>query len=99
LIEAGENLAEFELDEREQAVVEFGRQLALDSNEVSDELYARLASFFSEEQVILLTAFGTLMLATNVFNNALKVDLDEYLSPYRKQGAPAPLSSASSQGA
>ncbi len=24
------------------------------------------------------------MLATNVFNNALRVDLDEYLEPYRR---------------
>ena len=26
-----------------------------------------------------------LMIATNVFNNALRVDLDEYLLPYRKE--------------
>ena len=31
-----------------------------------------------------LTAFGALMVATNVFNNALDVDLDDYLEPYRK---------------
>ena len=31
-----------------------------------------------------LTAFGAIMVATNVFNNALRVDLDEYLEPYRK---------------
>ena len=31
-----------------------------------------------------LTAFGALMVATNVFNNALDVDLDAYLEPYRK---------------
>ena len=29
-----------------------------------------------------LTAFGALMVATNVFNNALRVPLDEYLEPY-----------------
>ena len=32
-----------------------------------------------------LTAFGGLMVATNLFNNALKVDLDEYLHPYRRE--------------
>ena len=32
----------------------------------------------------LLTAFGGLMIATNVFNNALRVDLDDYLLPFRK---------------
>ncbi len=98
LIEAGENLATFELDEREQAVVEFGRQLAVDSNNVSDELYSRLASFFDEKQIVLLTAFGTLMLATNVFNNALKIDLDEYLFPYRKRDVQSSLSGESDRG-
>jgi hypothetical protein len=28
------------------------------------------------------------MLATNVFNNALRVDLDGYLEPYRVAAAP-----------
>ena len=35
-----------------------------------------------------LTAFGGLMIATNVFNNALRVDLDEYLHPFRKGAKP-----------
>jgi hypothetical protein len=34
-----------------------------------------------------LTAFGALMVATNVFNNALHVELDEYLQPYRREPA------------
>jgi hypothetical protein len=29
-----------------------------------------------------------MMIATNVFNNALKVNLDEYLFPFRKEGTP-----------
>jgi hypothetical protein len=28
-----------------------------------------------------------MMIATNVVNSALRVDLDEYLQPYRGQGA------------
>ena len=36
------------------------------------------------EQIVALTAFGGLMVATNLFNNALRVDLDEYLWTYRK---------------
>ena len=47
-------------------------------------LYARLAAFLQPEQVVSLTAFGGLMIATNIVNNALRVDLDEYLWPYRK---------------
>jgi hypothetical protein len=37
------------------------------------------------EQVVALTAFGGLMVATNLFNNALQIDLDEYLVPYRAE--------------
>jgi alkylhydroperoxidase family enzyme len=87
LTEAGEDPDRLRLDEREQALVEFGRQLARDANGVSDELFDRLRGFLRPEQVVALTAFGGLMVATNVFNNALRVDLDEYLHPYRK-GAP-----------
>jgi alkylhydroperoxidase family enzyme len=89
LAESGEDPDNLTLGEKEQAVVAYGRQLARDANGVSDELYARLARFLQPDQVVALTAFGGLMIATNVFNNALRVDLDEYLHPFRK-GAAAP---------
>jgi hypothetical protein len=44
----------------------------------------RLSALFTDEQVVTLTAFGAMMVATNVVNNALEVDLDEYLTDYRK---------------
>lgn len=69
---------------REALVVEFGRQLARDPHGVSDALFARMAGAFVDEQIVALTAFGGLMVATNLFNNALRVDLDEYLWAYRK---------------
>jgi alkylhydroperoxidase family enzyme len=84
LTEAGENPDELRLSERDRAVVDYGRQLARDANGVTDEVYGRLAAFLQPEQIVTLTAFGGLMIATNIFNNALRVDLDEYLWPYRK---------------
>jgi hypothetical protein len=45
---------------------------------------------------VALTAFGALMVATNVVNNALDVELDEYLLPYRRGVREA--ASASRQG-
>ena len=87
LTEAGENPDALELNDRERALVEFGRQLVRDANAVSDELFARLQAFLKPEQLVALTAFGGMMIATNVFNNALRVDLDEYLLPFKK-GAP-----------
>jgi alkylhydroperoxidase family enzyme len=85
LIQSGQNPDALTLDEREQTVAEYGRQLARDANNVPDELYGRLATFLQPEQIVALTAFGGMMIATNVFNNALKVDLDEYLQAFRKK--------------
>ena len=66
-------------------MVEYGRQLAVDPHGVSDELFGRLSARLEPEQVVALTAFGGLMVATNLFNNALRVDLDGYLDAYRKE--------------
>jgi alkylhydroperoxidase family enzyme len=88
LAEAGEDPDDLRLDERERAVVDYGRRLAADPNAVSDELYGRLAGPFAPEQLVALTAFGGLMVATNLFNNALRVDLDAYLVPYRREARP-----------
>lgn len=84
LIDAGVDVDEVVLDEREQIVVEFGQSLAKPFSRVPDELYVRLSALFTDEQVVTLTAFGAMMVATNVVNNALEVDLDEYLTDYRK---------------
>ena len=89
LISSGENPDALALDEREQAVVDYGRQLARDANGVSDELYARIARFLQPAQIVTLTAFGGLMIATNLINNALQVDLDDYLQPFRKNRVPS----------
>lgn len=86
LVEGGEDPDRLRTDDRERTLIDYGRQLARDPNGVSDELYARLAGFLRPDQVVTLTAFGGLMVATNLFNNALRVDLDDYLVPFRKGG-------------
>jgi alkylhydroperoxidase family enzyme len=84
LIQSGENPDQLALDNWESAVVAFGRKLAVTPYTVPDEVYAPIAARLSREQVVALTAFGALMVATNVFNNALDVPLDDYLEPFRK---------------
>jgi alkylhydroperoxidase family enzyme len=84
LIQTGENPDRLKLDEREAAVLEYGRALAVSPFKVPDAVYQRVQSYFSPAQIVALTAFGALMVATNVVNNALEVELDEYLQPYRK---------------
>jgi alkylhydroperoxidase family enzyme len=86
LIDSGEDPDSLRLDDWEQTIVEYGRQLAVDPHGVSDDLFARLAARLEPDQIVALTAFGGLMVATNLFNNALRVDLDDYLQSYRKEG-------------
>lgn len=83
LMDAGENPDAPGLDEDDELIVAFGMRLAHDAHAVDDELYGRLSGHYSNEQIVLLTAFGALMLATNVFNDVLRVPLDAYLEPYR----------------
>jgi alkylhydroperoxidase family enzyme len=85
LIDSGEDPEALKLDDWEQTIVDYGRQLAKDPHGVSDELFARLAARLRPEEIVALTAFGGLMVATNLFNNALRVDLDDYLHGYRKR--------------
>ena len=86
LQEWGENPDDLSLDEFEEKLVEFARYLVKDANNVPNELLANLKAKLSEPELVLLTAFGGLMIATNIFNNALKIDLDEYLYEHKKEG-------------
>jgi hypothetical protein len=89
LINWGENPDALALDERDEAIVAFGRAIAQQGNRVSDAVYARVAAHFTPGQIVPLTSFAALMVATNVVNNALEVPLDEYLYDYRA-GQPLP---------
>ena len=93
LIDSGEDPDALVLSELEREVVAYGRALAHSPHRVPDEVWAPLAKRFDHEQLVALTAFGALMIATNVINNALQVPLDGYLQPYRR-GATVPRSDA-----
>jgi len=80
----GENPDELKLDETESLLVDYGRQLAREAHGVNDALFARLRARFNDDQIVALTGFGAIMFATNMINNALHVEMDEYLFPYRK---------------
>ena len=88
LKDAGEDPDHLRLDAREQLVVDFGRQLAKNANRVEDEQFRKLAAHFKPREIVELVSFGAIMIATNIFNNALKIDLDDYLEPYRGLGRP-----------
>lgn len=85
LDELGIDFDSFSFTEKETAVVDYGRVLVSAPHDIPEDIFLRLKQFFNEEQIVALTAFGSIMIATNLINTALKVDLDEELIPYSKR--------------
>ncbi|HRE26314.1 MAG TPA: hypothetical protein PK954_06750, partial [Anaerolineales bacterium] len=83
LINWGEDPSSLALDERGEALVDFGRAIARQGNRIPSDLYLKLENWFTAEQIVALTGFASLMIATNVVNNALEIDLDEYLYAFK----------------
>ena len=84
LIDAGENPDDLKLDAKTAALLAYGRAMAMDFTGVPNEIFHPLKQHFSDDQIVALTAFAAMMIATNLFNNSLEVDLDSYLWNYRK---------------
>lgn len=82
IVQWGEDPDNLKLDDRDETVIAFGRQLARDANKINDALYDKLAGYFSPPQIVELTVFGTLMIVNNLFNSALRIPLDDSLDGY-----------------
>lgn len=69
----------------EALLIKFGKAVAADANAVPDETWAALKARYDETLLVNLTAFAGIMVATCVFTNAVRVDLDPELETYRKK--------------
>ena len=85
LIDSGDNPDQPHLSEREEILISFGTYCVSTPNGISDEFFARLKKRFTDKQIVDLTAFAGLMIATNLINNVLHVELDDYLESYTKR--------------
>jgi alkylhydroperoxidase family enzyme len=83
LIEAGDDPATFEPTPAEADLIAVGARIAHGGTGIPDDVHGRLAARLSPAQLVTLVAFGSLMVATNIVNNALDVDLDDDLLPFR----------------
>ncbi len=63
--------------EKEITVIEYASQVTLDAENVSDQLFNKLKSYFSESEIVNLTAIIGFINLFNRFNGALKVDLEK----------------------
>jgi hypothetical protein len=86
LVELHIDFENFEFTEEENEIIEYGRYLVQDLANIPGELFDKLKRRYSEEQIVLLTAFGSIMIATNLINTSLHIELDDVLVPYSKRG-------------
>lgn len=83
IIDSGETPEKLELTETERDVLNFGSGIAKHKGNIADHLYNVVATKYNETEMVILTAFAGIMIATNVFNNVIETEIDEYLSAYR----------------
>lgn len=62
--------------EEEKIVIEYAQQVTKDAHAVSDELFSKLKSFYSDHQIVLLTLIIGLYQIFNKFNGTLSIELE-----------------------
>jgi len=73
-IEALENYATSDLyDAAEKTALEYADSITITGREVSDDLFARLRSFYNEDEIVELTATVAWENSSSKFNRALRV--------------------------
>jgi hypothetical protein len=85
LVDLNIDFEHFEFTEEENEINEYGRYLVRDAANIPEELFEKLKKRYTEEQLVLLTAFGSIMIATNLINTSLHIELDDLLVPYTKR--------------
>lgn len=83
IIDSGETPDKPDLSESQKDILDFGSGIAKHKGNIADRLYNSVASRYSATEMVILTAFAGIMIATNVFNNVIETEIDEYLSAYR----------------
>ena len=74
----------FAFTEEENLLIQYGKAIVNDANHIPKKLLDELKKHWNEEQIVAITAFATIMIATNIINKSLDVEPDEELLPYTK---------------
>lgn len=59
----------------QQALVSFGRNIADNPHEVDEEQIEELKEFFTDEQIVVITSLASMMIASNIINTVLDVEM------------------------
>jgi hypothetical protein len=82
IIDAGEKPENLSLMPLEKDILDFGSSLAKYHGNISDHVYNTIGDKYSKTEMVILIAFAGQMIATNVFNNVIETDIDDYLINY-----------------
>ena len=82
IIDAGERPENLSVSIEQQELLDFGSCIAKYHGNIADRIYNRIAARYSREELVVLIAFAGQMIATNVFNNVVETEIDEYLIEY-----------------
>ena len=84
IIESGENPEHLTLTKEDQDLLSFGAAIAMHKGFVPESIFDPVRTRFSDTDLVVLTAFAGIMIATNVFNNVIQTEIDDYLQVYKK---------------
>ncbi|MEI0580170.1 hypothetical protein [Brachyspira pilosicoli] len=79
----GDDPKNLKLNEKEELLSQLGRQMVKDPNGVTDELMNKLKKHFNDQEIVVIVGFVAWMIAYNIFNSTLDIDLDESLIPIK----------------
>lgn len=82
IIDAGEKPENLSLMPLEKDILDFGSSLAKYHGNISDHVYNSIGGKYGKTEMVILIAFAGQMIATNVFNNVIETDIDDYLINY-----------------
>ncbi len=75
LDENGVDLESLVLTPEQHALISFGRNVADNPHEVYDEQMDELKDYFTDEQIVVITSLAAMMVASNIINTVLDVDM------------------------
>jgi uncharacterized peroxidase-related enzyme len=66
------------ISEAEKAALAYSEALTVNPSDISDDIYGQLANHYSDSQIVEITAIAALYNMINRFNEALKLDPEDY---------------------
>jgi hypothetical protein len=82
IIDAGEKPESLNVTSLEKKILDFGSSIAKNQGHIADPVYDDIAAHYTKKEMVILIAFAGQMIATNIFNNVVETNIDNYLADY-----------------